>query len=119
MPDISSEDRPGFAEAILSRTEALLPGLRDRIIAVAGRSEEAPEEFPLFLLERAYGWAALPGQVAARRLPLETPVPGLLLVGHWTQPGHGIWSVVASGLMASRIALGKSPSKGLLPLLET
>lgn len=116
MSELSHEDRSRFAEAILSRTEKLLPGLRDHIISVAGRSEAKSGKIPLFRLETIYGWAALPGQVAARRLPPETLIPGLLMVGHWTQPGHGIWSVVASGLMVSRIVLGKSPSKGLLPL---
>ncbi|MEN8162422.1 MAG: FAD-dependent oxidoreductase, partial [Myxococcota bacterium] len=40
------------------------------------------------------------------RLDNETPLPGLLLAGHWTRPGGGIVGVVRSGLRTARIALG-------------
>jgi prolycopene isomerase len=116
MSELSREDRPRFAEAMLSGAEKLLPGLRDRVMFVAGRSEKEPDGYPLFRLGPIYGWAARPGQVAARRLSPQTSIPGLLLVGHWTQPGHGIWSVVASGVGISRVVLGRAPSEGLLPL---
>lgn len=50
------------------------------------------------------------------RLAHRTPVEGLSLVGHWTQPGHGIFTVVESGIQAARLVLGSSTSTGVLPL---
>jgi phytoene dehydrogenase-like protein len=47
-----------------------------------------------------------PSQVGPGRLDNETPVPGLLLAGHWTRPGGGVVGVVRSGLRSARIALG-------------
>ena len=51
-----------------------------------------------------------------RRLPYKTPVSGLYLTGHWTQPGSGIWTVVLSGINAARYVLGKDMSKAIWPL---
>ncbi len=116
MSELAGEDESRFAEAMLCGAERLLPGLRQHVLSVAGRSAEEPHRFPLFRLGPIYGWAALPGQVAARRLSPRTPIPGLLLVGHWTQPGHGIWSVVASGVGISRVVLGRASAEGVLPL---
>ena len=47
-----------------------------------------------------------PAQVGPGRLDNGTPVPGLLLAGHWTRPGGGVVGVVRSGVRAARLALG-------------
>lgn len=64
-----------------------------------------------------YGWATTPRQVGAARLPQTTPIPGLTLVGQWTQPGNGVWTVAASGVRAARIVLGHDTDRGLVPPL--
>ncbi len=56
-----------------------------------------------------YGWAHTPRQVGRARLAGETPVDGLLLAGHWTRPGGGIFAVVRSGIEAAHRALGRDP----------
>jgi phytoene dehydrogenase-like protein len=63
-----------------------------------------------------YGWATTPDQMGVRRLPQETPLAGLFLVGHWTQPAHGLWTVMLSGIRASRLVLGASISSPAVPL---
>jgi prolycopene isomerase len=52
-----------------------------------------------------YGWELSPEQVGPARLGPQTPIEGLQLVGHWTQPGGGIYGVVSSGIQAARSAL--------------
>ena len=49
-----------------------------------------------------YGWAATPRQIGLGRLGQQTPIQNLYLVGHWTQPGHGVLTVVLSGMTAAR-----------------
>jgi hypothetical protein len=63
-----------------------------------------------------YGWATTPGQIGVRRLPRETPVAGLFLAGHWTQPAHGLVPVMMSGIRVARIVLGASTSAPAVPL---
>jgi len=49
-----------------------------------------------------YGWELSPAQVGPARPGPRTPVEGLRLVGHWTQPGGGIYGVVSSGIQTAR-----------------
>jgi prolycopene isomerase len=113
-------DSPGgraqISGAMLDAAERVLPGLRDHITFVEAASEDVPEQFPLRRLGPIYGWAASPQQAGVRRLSNTTPISGLYLAGHWTQPGHGIWGVVASGVRVARLVLGKDTSEGLMPL---
>jgi prolycopene isomerase len=38
----------------------------------------------------------------------ETPIRGLYLSGHWTQPGGGIYGVVVSGVLTAQAILGRN-----------
>jgi prolycopene isomerase len=105
-----------LADRMLALAEVVLPGLREHLTFV---EESSPVTGPRSRLDRMgpiYGWAVSPGQSGVRRLPQKTPLRGLLLAGHWTQPGHGISFVVASGVAAARLALGRSTSAPVLPL---
>jgi prolycopene isomerase len=51
-----------------------------------------------------YGWEPSPQQM--RRLDNETPIRGLYLAGHWTQPGGGVYAVVLSGVQTAARILG-------------
>jgi prolycopene isomerase len=53
-----------------------------------------------------YGWELSPSQVGPGRPGIQSPVAGLHLVGHWTQPGGGVSGVVSSGIQAARAVLG-------------
>jgi prolycopene isomerase len=50
-----------------------------------------------------------------RRLPNGTPVEGLFLAGHKTQPGHGIWTDVLSGINVARLVLGTDAAESIWP----
>lgn len=108
-----SLDGGALAARMLERAEQVLPGLRQHLTFV---DEIAPSGSRLHGLESYAGWANSAAQFGIRRLPPETPLAGLLLVGQWTQPGHGIWPVVASGIGAARRVLGASTSAPPLPL---
>jgi prolycopene isomerase len=104
-----------FAEDLLDMAERVLPGLRDHLTFVEGGSDEGQQRYPLHRVGPMYGWAASPQQAGVRRPANRTPVEGLFLAGHWTQPGHGIWTVVLSGINVARLVLGRDPAERLWP----
>jgi prolycopene isomerase len=113
--DLSPSASARFAEKLLEGAERVLPGLREHITFVEGFSETDHQRYPLHRLGPIYGWAALPQQTGPRRLPNRTPVKGLFLAGHWTQPGHGIWTVALSGINTARLVLGQNAAERLWP----
>jgi phytoene desaturase len=104
-----------FAKVLLEGAERVLPDLRNHITFVDGYSEGSAQQHPLHRLGPIYGWAATPQQSGPRRLPNRTPIGGLYLTGHWTQPGHGIWTVILSGIITARLVLGQDASQSLWP----
>jgi prolycopene isomerase len=104
------------ADRMLELAEQVLPGLRRHLTFVYERAARATFSERLHLLGPVYGWAATPDQTGPRRLSQVGPIPGLFLVGHWTRPGHGIATVVRSGVGAARLVLGSSASTPDLPL---
>ena len=113
--DLSPAAAARFAERLLELGEGVLPGLRDHLTFVQGFSKEGQQQYPLHRVGPMYGWAASPQQVGPRRLPNRTPVEGLFLAGHWTQPGHGIWTVVLSGINVARLVVGEDAAECLWP----
>lgn len=114
--DFMHADRFQFAESLLDHAEMILPDLRNHITFVADSSEKRQDKYPLHRLGPIYGWANSVKQAGPRRLPYKTPVTGLYLAGHWTQPGSGIWTVVLSGINVARYVLGKNMSTSIWPL---
>jgi prolycopene isomerase len=88
---------------LLEGGETILPGLGGHITDVGGSAIMGP----------IYGWEAVPKQSGVFRPGHITPISGLYLCGHWTQPGHGIWTVVMSGIRTARIILNRGPSRGM------
>jgi prolycopene isomerase len=105
-----------YAERLLDLAGQVLPELREHITFVVGASDEAQQKYPLHRLGPIYGWANSVRQSGPRRLPYKTPISGLYLAGHWTQPGSGVWTVVWSGINAARYALGVDMSQAIWPL---
>jgi prolycopene isomerase len=89
---------------LLDAGETVLPGLRNHITNIGGSSVIGP----------VYGWDATPLQSGSFRLGHKTPVSGLYLCGQWTQPGHGVWTVVLSGINTVRLILNKQTSAGMI-----
>ncbi len=95
-----------YAERLLEELEAMFPGLRAHVTFSEGASPRTMERYTLNLTGAIYGWEVSPEQVGRGRLPHKTPIRGLYLSGHWTQPGGGVCGVVASGLEAARTVAG-------------
>jgi prolycopene isomerase len=51
-------------------------------------------------------------------LPNQTPIDGLYLAGHWTQPGGGIYGVIVSGVQTAQTVLGLVTTDELFAALE-
>jgi prolycopene isomerase len=105
-----------YADSMLNLAEQVLPNLREHITFVAGAADEEQQQYPLHRLGPIYGWANSVSQAGPSRLPNKTPISGLYLTGHWTQPGSGVWTVVLSGINAARYVLGKNMSEAIWPL---
>lgn len=105
-----------LADRMLDLAESALPGLRQHLTFVDQTPAGSGPHSPLHLLGPYSGWAASPQQSGIRRLPQQTPLAGLVLAGQWTQPGHGIWTVMRSGVAAAQYVLGAPTFKPALPL---
>ncbi len=104
------------AEEMLELAEHVLPGLRDHITHVGSDKVGPGQRYPLRRANAVYGWEVSPHHVGLKRLPQRTPIDGLLLVGHWTRPGPGVITVIASAIQAARLALGEPATRPVLPV---
>jgi phytoene desaturase len=95
-----------FEDALLLHAERRLPGLRGALRFAEGATPRTFERYTRNQQGALYGFDVTPAQLGPGRLDNETPLPGLLLAGHWTRPGGGVVGVVRSGLRTARIALG-------------
>jgi phytoene dehydrogenase-like protein len=117
-PAHQGQAAPGreFAGQMLALAEQVLPGLRQHLTYVHGTGGDTGAGHLLHLMGPYAGWASTPRQSGPRRLPLQTPITGLLLAGEWTQPGHGIWTVMNSGIRAARLVLGAPACAPVIPV---
>ena len=95
-----------------------MPGLRAGASFVEGGTPRTMERYTRNRGGAIYGWALTPAQVGPGRPGVDTPIAGLHLVGHWAQPGGGIYGVVSSGVQAARLALGCRSEAELWRALE-
>lgn len=73
------------------------------------------QRYTLNLGGSIYGWDQTPEQSGTERLPHRTPVDGLFLTGHWTQPGGGVQSVLTSGIHTAELVSGEKLMAALFP----
>lgn len=98
------ERKEALTERLLSAADARLPGLRDGLHFCEGATPRTMERYTRNEAGAIYGFDLSPPQIGPGRPEHATPLPGLFLAGHWTQPGGGITGVVTSGLQcAARI----------------
>ena len=100
------EAKPRLQQALLRLAERRLPGLARELRFAEGATPRSFERYTRNQDGALYGFDVTPAQVGPGRFDNETPLPGLLLAGHWTRPGGGVVGVVRSGLRTARIALG-------------
>jgi prolycopene isomerase len=106
-------DKGALTERLLTLAEAAVPGLRGATTFAEGCTPRTLERYTRNQAGALYGFALSPDQVGAARPGAATPLAGLTLAGHWTQPGGGVYGVLASGVEAARLVLGL-PSQAAL-----
>ncbi len=87
-------------------TEPMLPGLRDSLTFMESATPRTIARFGGSRDGALYGWENSPFQAGTRRLHHRTPVEGLFLCGHWTQPGSGTFRAIFSGVETTMNILG-------------
>jgi phytoene desaturase len=97
---------PRYTELLLDEVERLLPGYRDEITFLESATPLTFERITLNRRGAIYGWENILSQNVPKRLGQVSPVDGLFLAGHWTDPGTGSFRVIYSGLQTAMIALG-------------
>jgi prolycopene isomerase len=98
---------------MLELADQQLRGLREEARLVESGTPRTMERYTRNTAGAIYGWELSPAQVGPARLGPRTPVGGLYLVGHWTQPGGGIYGVVSSGIQTALSVLDLSSEAAL------
>jgi phytoene desaturase len=93
-------------DLLVERIDEVMPGFRDKLTFAEAATPAALEHHSWNYRGAAYGWENSPRQVGSRRLSNVTPIDGLLLAGHWAQPGTGSLAAIYSGLRAASVVLG-------------
>jgi phytoene desaturase len=107
-----------YQELLVDRVDKLLPGYRDSITFLDSATPETFERYTLAQKGAIYGWENTPNQSQPKRLPFETPIEGLYLAGHWTDPGTGSVRCLLSGLRAAAAVTGEADPFAFLQKLE-
>jgi phytoene desaturase len=95
-----------YVERLLGVLYSVFPELDGRITFLERASPRTLERFTGNIDGSAYGWEMTPEQMGRNRPDHRTPVEGLFLSGHWTQPGAGAGGVVVSGVQTAQLVLG-------------
>jgi phytoene dehydrogenase-like protein len=97
------ELKESFQEQMLELAESVLPGYRDALTFVESATPLTFERYTLSQKGAAYGWENTPDQTTPKRLDNRSPIPGLYLAGHWSQPGPASVRCLFSGVQAASI----------------
>ena len=95
------EAKRRYTERLLAAAEAVLPGLRDRIVFQETATPLTHTRFTGSTAGTSYGIAATPAQFLKGRPGARTEIEGLYLCGASNRAGHGIAGVMLSGLLAA------------------
>jgi prolycopene isomerase len=102
-----AEEKERYLDTVISHLNDLYPGFQEglKLAELA-----APPDLYRFTRNQQgaiYGWEFTPMQSGSKRLPHITPVDGLYLAGHWTQPGAASIRVFVSGIHTAQMVLGR------------
>jgi prolycopene isomerase len=101
----------------LGELNTLFPGVRDHLTFLESATPPTLERYTLNRQGATYGWSNTPTQAGTQRPGHLTPISGLLLSGHWTQPGSGSLRAMYSGLQTAMIAQGATDFEQFLGAL--
>jgi len=107
------QDKSRCQELLLTALEKRWPGLRAGLKFAEVGTPRTMERYTRNSGGALYGWELSPKQIGPARPRQKTPIDGLYLAGHWTQPGGGIYGVVTSGVQAAREILGHDSDAAL------
>lgn len=99
------ERKNALAARLLETAERVIPGLRERIDWQEAASPLTQERFTRSTGGTSYGIEFATDQMGPLRIGPETDVAGLYLCGASTPSGHGIGSVLRSGVVAAGAVL--------------
>jgi prolycopene isomerase len=100
------EVKDEFARLLVERVDQeYLPGLVSHVEVMEVATPQTIWAFTLSPAGSMVGWDNTPAQTMTNRLPQETPIENLFLVGAWTFPGGGQSTVMNSGRSAARLVI--------------
>lgn len=109
--ELSREDyhsaKQRMAEALIRRTEKIIPNLKSYIQTMEIATPLTMERYTGSYKGAVYGWGQTVNQCGMNRLNNVTPVDNLLLASAWTWLGGGIFSVLYAGARAAYKITGK------------
>jgi len=94
-----------LAERLIAGAERILPGIREHIDWKEAATPITQERFTRSTGGTSYGVELSCDQAGPMRMGPETDIPGLYLCGASTPSGHGIGSVLRSGVIAAGAVL--------------
>jgi len=106
-------DKEAMTRSLVESADRWVGGLASHLRFCEGASPRTLERYTRNTQGALYGWELSPRNVGPGRPGNQTPVAGLHLVGHWTQPGGGIYGVVMSGVQTARTILGHRRERDL------
>lgn len=105
-------EKSAITDELLAHADRVVPGLLGGLRFAECGTPRTLERYTRNGEGAMYGWDVSPDQVGPLRLAHRSPIEGLSLAGHWTQPGGGVYGVMASGVGAASRILG-DPSEAV------
>jgi prolycopene isomerase len=105
--------KQAMTRTLVETADRWVGGLASHIRFCEGASPRTLERYTRNTQGALYGWELSPRNIGPGRPGTQTPIQGLHLVGHWTQPGGGVYGVVTSGVQATRAILGHRRERDL------
>ncbi len=90
----------------LTNLRRLIPDFDDKVVVLSSASALTSYRFTLNSRGAMLGWEMSPEQLGSGRPEVESSVPGLYFVGHWTRPGGGITPVIISAMRVAECIAG-------------
>ena len=94
--------KEAMADKLIASAEKVIPGLSEHIVCKHITTPHTLEQDTLNSQGAIMGWHATPG---GKMRSQRTPIKNLYQAGHWTFPGGGVPTVVASGRNAAQLVL--------------
>ncbi|EGT4625350.1 TPA: NAD(P)/FAD-dependent oxidoreductase [Clostridioides difficile] len=99
--------KQNYTNKLLEFAEKIVPNLRNHILYLEAATPKTMNRYTLNSQGSCFGWEQNYRQLQYRPKQ-KTPIKGLYLVGHWTEPGGGVVAAMLSGYkLANKLLKGK------------